>query len=189
MRFEELPIQGAWLIAPVPAHDERGLFTRLWDKAEFAAETAFGEPASAADRIVFHGDRKLLPGHNSFWLSCRLQPAADLSHCVGAACMAIETSAGKLVPRDDSPGVRHRIGIALRKHNDDGVHTYRIPALATTPRGTVLCVYDMRRRMSRDLQTLPRAQVGEDLGPQFSNPGIEPADRRQPLRRLRHQLL
>ena len=48
--------------------------------------------------------------------------------------------------------MRRRIGIALRKHNDDGVHTYRIPSLATTPKGTLLSVYDMRRRMSRDLQ-------------------------------------
>ena len=32
------------------------------------------------------------------------------------------------------------------------MHTYRIPALATTPKGTLLCVYDMRRRMGRDLQ-------------------------------------
>jgi sialidase-1 len=45
-----------------------------------------------------------------------------------------------------------RIGIALRKHMDDGVHTYRIPALTTTTKGTLLCVYDMRRRKSRDLQ-------------------------------------
>ena len=32
------------------------------------------------------------------------------------------------------------------------MHTYRFPALATTPKGTLLCVYDMRRRMGRDLQ-------------------------------------
>jgi sialidase-1 len=42
--------------------------------------------------------------------------------------------------------------MALRKHFDDGVHTYRIPALATTTEGTLLCVYDMRRRRSKDLQ-------------------------------------
>ena len=42
--------------------------------------------------------------------------------------------------------------MALRKHMEEGVHTYRIPALATTPKGTLLCVYDMRRRKSRDLQ-------------------------------------
>ena len=38
------------------------------------------------------------------------------------------------------------------QQREDGVHTYRIPALATTPKGTLLCVYDMRRRMGRDLQ-------------------------------------
>ena len=37
MRYDELPIRGAWLVAPEPAHDERGLFARLWDGAEFAA--------------------------------------------------------------------------------------------------------------------------------------------------------
>ncbi|MAZ95413.1 MAG: neuraminidase [Planctomycetaceae bacterium] len=35
---------------------------------------------------------------------------------------------------------------------DDNVHTYRIPALTTTRKGTLLAVYDMRRRMGRDLQ-------------------------------------
>jgi len=35
MHYEELPIRGAWLITPAPAHDERGLFARLWDAVEF----------------------------------------------------------------------------------------------------------------------------------------------------------
>ena len=91
----------------------------------------------------------LRAGTNVFWLSCRLKPTADLAHKVAASCTAVETTAGKQTPRTQVPGVRHRIGVALRKHNDDGVHTYRIPALTTTPEGTLLCVYDMRRRMSR----------------------------------------
>ena len=56
------------------------------------------------------------------------------------------------MPRDETPNVRKRIGIALRRHWDDGVHTYRIPALATSARGTLLAVYDMRRRQAKDLQ-------------------------------------
>ena len=47
---------------------------------------------------------------------------------------------------------KQRIGVALRRHNDDGVHTYRIPALTTSSKGTLLAVYDMRRRAGRDLQ-------------------------------------
>ncbi len=85
-------------------------------------------------------------------MSCRLRAGADLSHHVGALCTSIETTAGVTRAINLTPERTHRIGIALRKHNDDGVHTYRIPALATTPRGTLLCVYDMRRRAGRDLQ-------------------------------------
>ena len=86
-------------------------------------------------------------------MSCRLNSTASLDRKVDAACTRAETSAGDITPEDTTPGVRKRIGVALRRHFDDGVHTYRsVPALATTPRGTLLCVYDMRRRARRDLQ-------------------------------------
>ncbi len=122
------------------------------DKEEFSSATPIGESAKPAKEVTFRGERLLAVGRNVFWLSCRLKPTADLSHRVAATCSSIETTTGQLTPRDDSPGVRHRIGVALRKHKDDGVHTYRIPALATSAKGTLLCVYDMRRRMGRDLQ-------------------------------------
>lgn len=122
------------------------------DKLEFTPKTAVGKSLAAARSLTFRVDRALRPGKNVFWLSGRLQPAADLSHRVRAVCTSVETTAGKHAVKDLSPNVRQRIGIALRKHRDDGVHTYRIPALTTTSRGTLLCVYDMRRRMGRDLQ-------------------------------------
>ena len=34
----------------------------------------------------------------------------------------------------------------LRKAGDDGVHTYRIPGLATTPKGTLIAVFDLRHK-------------------------------------------
>ena len=37
MRFTETPITGAWLVEPEPRTDERGSFTRLWCRDEFAA--------------------------------------------------------------------------------------------------------------------------------------------------------
>jgi dTDP-4-dehydrorhamnose 3,5-epimerase len=36
MRFEALPIPGAFRIEPEPIEDERGLFARVWCEAEFA---------------------------------------------------------------------------------------------------------------------------------------------------------
>ena len=39
----------------------------------------------------------------------------------------------------------------MRKQGDDGAHTYRIPGLTTTTKGTLIAVYDIRRRSGRDL--------------------------------------
>ena len=125
--------------------DRHGLFV------EFKG-SPFGTLSKPAAELTFRDDQVLQPGTNVFWLSCKLRSSANLSHKVDAHCTAVETTAGKVTPRDATPGIRKRIGIALRKHYDDGVHTSRIPALATTPKGTLLCVYDMRRRKRRDLQ-------------------------------------
>lgn len=121
-------------------------------KPDFASAARFGKQVHAGKKIQFHGNHALKPGTNLFWLSCKLKPTADLSHKARAVCTAVETSAGKLKPFERARDVEQRIGVALRQHKEDGVHTYRIPALTTTPKGTLLCVYDMRRRMSRDLQ-------------------------------------
>lgn len=115
-------------------------------------EQPFGERLPAARRLVFRGHARLVAGANHLWLSCRLKSDADLSSRVDAKVSDLETSAGMVQPRDETPAVSQRVGVALRRHGDDGVHTYRIPALATTPHGTLLCVYDMRRRAGRDLQ-------------------------------------
>ncbi len=39
----------------------------------------------------------------------------------------------------------------LRKQGDDGVHTYRIPGLATSKEGTLLAVFDLRHKNGGDL--------------------------------------
>jgi sialidase-1 len=122
------------------------------DKEPFSPANPVDEPQFPAETITFRGEQPLRPGKNVFWLSCRLKNSADLQHQIGASCTSISTSVGTVTPRDDVANSRHRIAVALRRHKDDGVHTYRIPALTTTPKGTLLCVYDMRRRMGRDLQ-------------------------------------
>ncbi len=121
-------------------------------KQSSSTSARFGDAGKASGEVVFRGNVRLDRGANFLWLSCRLSAGASLTHKVDAACVKVETSAGAVTPQDGSPGVRQRIGVALRRHFDDGVHTYRIPALATTPKGTLLCVYDMRRRTSKDLQ-------------------------------------
>ncbi len=46
----------------------------------------------------------------------------------------------------------YRIATPLRNYGDDSVHSFRIPGLVTTPNGTLLAVYDIRRDSSKDLQ-------------------------------------
>lgn len=111
-----------------------------------------GEPHSPAPALTFFTNLPLRVGKNYFWLSGRLNPKADLNRLISAHCTAIETSLGKFIPgAPTSPA--QRIGVALRRHLDDGVHTYRIPALATTAKGSLLAAYDIRRLApGQDLQ-------------------------------------
>lgn len=117
-----------------------------------SSEKTFGDRRPAANEVVLTGHARMKKGENHFWISCRMKPNADLTKRVDATVTSIDTSAGKMTPRDATPKVSKRVGIALRKHWDDGVHTYRIPALCTTTKGSLLCVYDMRRNRGKDLQ-------------------------------------
>lgn len=118
----------------------------------FSPATPLGAAVAPARTITLTVDHSLAEGRNVFWLSCRLKDSADLEHQIAASCTKVVSSVGAVKPRDDVANARQRIGIALRKHNDDGVHTYRIPAFTTSSKGTLLAVYDMRRRAGRDLQ-------------------------------------
>lgn len=112
-----------------------------------------GERQSSAPKITFYMNIPLDSGKNVFWLSAKLRSDANLSNHISARCLFFETSEGRHVPKKIVADVSQRIGIALRKQHDDGVHTYRIPALATTKVGTLIVAYDMRRRSpGHDLQ-------------------------------------
>jgi len=125
----------------------------LWSGAKPDLETAtrFGDAVSPVAKVSFHGSHSVAPGDNILLLSVKLKPGADLSHKVAAKLLSAGVNGGSLQPQAP-PVETRRIGLALRKHNDDGVHTYRIPSLAAGPNGTLYSVYDMRRRKSRDLQ-------------------------------------
>ena len=125
----------------------------VFSGGDFNPLVRFGNSASVRGKLVkIAGHARLEQGENHFWVSCRLESDANLDHLVDGTCVRIETSAGEVRPIDKTDGLRLRIGLALRKHFDDGVHTYRIAALATSAKGTLLCAYDMRRRKGRDLQ-------------------------------------
>ena len=93
---------------------------------------------------------ELEEGVNDFWIACRLADGADVDRRVGATVKQITFSNGRTVTLDAPPSIQ-RLGVAVRRGGDDDVHTYRIPGLATTNAGTLIAVYDVRRRSSGDL--------------------------------------
>lgn len=110
-----------------------------------------------------------LPSDTSWFVfAVKLRPDASLSNRINLNCRQIDFRTAK----NESEPTRQtknnftnahiklepvfdeglRVGMALRKHRQDGVHTSRIPGLVTTKKGSLLAVYDARWDSSRDLQ-------------------------------------
>ncbi len=100
---------------------------------------------------MWMGDQDLSIGINVFWVSVELNDKADPLHKIFVRAIASMQGHQNPVAIPRIEGVS-RIGYALRQHNQDGVHTYRIPGLATGKDGTLLAIYDVRRESGRDLQ-------------------------------------
>lgn len=103
--------------------------------------------------VMWIGDyQELSTGLNVFWVSVELNDNADLLHKILIRAEASMQGHQHPVKIPRTEVVPLRIGYALRQHNDDNVHTYRIPGLATARDGSLLAVYDVRRESARDLQ-------------------------------------
>jgi sialidase-1 len=93
---------------------------------------------------------QLAEGVNFVWVVGKLSENADIDQLTGMTCKQITFSNGRKI-EPDAVSTLQRLGVALRNGGDDGVHTYRIPGLARTNSGTLIGVYDIRRRSGRDL--------------------------------------
>lgn len=118
--------------------------------ASFRTDTVFGSESNPGQQFSFTGKQVLKEGTNYLWVACTLNESANIDHRVGALCEAIEFSNGKSVDMQSAPSIQN-MGVNVRDGGDDGVHTYRIPGLATTKRGSLIAVYDVRRRSGGDL--------------------------------------
>ena len=109
------------------------------------------ERAPTSGEMVFSGPHVVKNGSGVFKLSVRLKPTAGLLNRINASCAWMQID-GKRIKGSAMPKPGLRIGVALRQAGDDNVVRYRIPGLATTPKGTLLAIYDVRRENPRDLQ-------------------------------------
>jgi sialidase-1 len=112
----------------------------------------FGEAKPAGKRFGIEGSHVLTEAGNHFFVSVQVAETVDLGDMLSLDCKQVlcgDKAVGLSGLKDLKP---LRLGVGLRQHQDDGVHTYRIPGLATTCEGTLIGVYDIRRNGSVDLQ-------------------------------------
>ncbi len=128
------------------------LFYTGTDEKSANANRQFGKISQPEAEIIFEDELRSSEPVIFFKLTAKLKDQADLLHRIDASCELIQVNATNVVPAVKSPEGSLKAGLALRRHGDDNVHTYRIPGLTTTGNGTLLAIYDARRESSRDLQ-------------------------------------
>ncbi|WP_345232306.1 sialidase family protein [Olivibacter ginsenosidimutans] len=111
----------------------------------------FGTAESAESQTLIRGNQSLAAGDHYFWISVQLRPEVNLQHMLGLHCSSL-TFDGADIQNHPEQDIRQRVGVAVRQHGQDGVHTSRIPGLATTNKGTLLAIFDARYDKGGDLQ-------------------------------------
>lgn len=120
----------------------------------FNANAQLDETENIHRNVDLKVNRKLSKGTNYFWISYKVNNQANLLHEVDASLERIiisDDTGDVLIEETDKTGSL-KLGSILREGGEEGVHTYRIPGLATSNDGTLLAVYDIRYDNSSDLQ-------------------------------------
>ena len=115
----------------------------------FSTVAPFGD-ATRSSELVGTGSHALAEGDNYLWLAATLSKDANIDRRIGATCESVSFSDGTTIDLQPTPSIQN-LGVSVRNAGDDGVHTYRIPGLATTKAGSLVAVYDVRRRGGGDL--------------------------------------
>jgi sialidase-1 len=112
----------------------------------------FGEIAPGKNKFTIEGNMKLKSGKNFFSISVQTEEKINLNDVFSLDCSQVIFGKKKVNVSHDTKIKPLRFGFGMRQHGDDNVHTYRIPGLATTNKGTLIGVYDIRRNGGVDLQ-------------------------------------
>ncbi|MGJ7027489.1 exo-alpha-sialidase [Petrimonas sulfuriphila] len=130
---------------------DKVMLFRTGENDKLETDHPVGEVQPTATKITFSNHFTVTEDTTILWVSVTLKKSIDLSHKIKIRCEEIVTDRGKLkiLPHDAK---ELRAGVALRQHGQDGVHTSRIPGLATSKNGTLMAIYDARYESARDLQ-------------------------------------
>ena len=144
--------------APVPVHlqDAHYKGSAKLGHGVGSANTSYSvlksEVKAPKREVVLKADQKLFPGVNYFWISLQMKPVASILSKVSAEVVEAKID-GQVAPlKIARKADTHYMGIGVRHAGDDGAAAYRIPGLATSNKGTLLGVYDVRYNNSADLQ-------------------------------------
>ncbi|HRP57829.1 exo-alpha-sialidase [Agriterribacter sp.] len=106
----------------------------------------------STQQISIPVDINATPGWNYIWFSASLKEDADIDTRIEFHVTELADKTNKTHPVIEQKGnYKKYSGIALRKTWDDSVHTYRIPGITTTDKGTLISVYDIRYKHAGDL--------------------------------------
>lgn len=130
---------------------DKVMLFRAGENDKLETDHPVGEVQPTATKITFSNNFTVTEDTTILWVSVTLKKSIDLSHKIKIRCEEIVTDRRKLkiLPHDAK---ELRAGVALRQHGQDGVHTSRIPGLATSKNGTLMAIYDARYESARDLQ-------------------------------------
>nr|NQU94116.1 exo-alpha-sialidase [Bacteroidota bacterium] len=123
----------------------------------FSTLELFATASSSSETIILDGEQLLQNGTNYFWITYDISENATVDNAIDAECLAITIDgpqAGEKIPIVSAPSKSSSI---VYQHTDlfvrgeDGVNTFRIPALITTNEGTLIAACDARIAHGGDL--------------------------------------
>ncbi|MEG1749063.1 MAG: sialidase family protein [Tannerellaceae bacterium] len=107
-----------------------------------------------ASTLTLTSAQQMVQGANYFWVSVEMKPTTSLLSKLSVTIpKAVINNQPAVIAWSSKADVR-RMGVGVRHAGDDGVAAYRIPGMATTNKGTLLGVYDVRYNNSVDLQEM-----------------------------------
>lgn len=106
----------------------------------------------AEKKVTFSNPLILTQDTTDVWVSVTLHPNINLTHKYRISCHNIKVKEQDVEMQSVRPLAFLRAGVAMRKNNQDNIHTSRIPGIATSKNKTLLAIYDARYESSRDLQ-------------------------------------
>lgn len=129
----------------------------IWCDPSFATEAGGVKKFREGETFRIECPKTLFPGRNHFYISIEVngRKVADYSKEFLLEIKGIGIDGKTLRSGTDfieNGWSDHHLGLNVRQSGDDGVHSYRIPGLATTNDGTLLAIYDVRYDSSFDLQ-------------------------------------